>query len=155
MGNTQIFTPEKRAAFLTFMRTSPNVTMAARSIGLTRRAVYFAYEEEPDFAKEWDEAKAEGVEFLEAEAQRRAFEGTNKPVFHMGMQCGTVREYSDTLTIFLLKAHNPERFRENHKIDLGGALTHKHVTDDEAAAKLTALLAIAKQRESEDASDLV
>jgi len=29
-----------------------------------------------------------------------------------------IREYSDNLMIFLLKAHNPERFRENAKVEL-------------------------------------
>ena len=36
-----------------------------------------------------------------------------KPVFHKGEQCGVVREYSDTLMIFLLKARDPAKYREN------------------------------------------
>jgi len=40
-------------------------------------------------------------------AVRHAFEGNEKMVFHQGMECGTVREYSDTLTVFLLKTHKP------------------------------------------------
>jgi hypothetical protein len=33
-------------------------------------------------------------------------------VYYQGAQCGTIREYSDTLLIFLLKAKRPEEFRE-------------------------------------------
>lgn len=32
----------------------------------------------------------------------------------------TVQKYSDTLAIFLLKAHDPEKYRENSKIELAG-----------------------------------
>jgi len=30
-----------------------------------------------------------------------------KPVYYQGEQCGEVREYSDTLLIFILKARDP------------------------------------------------
>lgn len=33
-------------------------------------------------------------------------------MFYQGEQCGTIREYSDTLAIFLLKAHKSEKYRE-------------------------------------------
>lgn len=32
----------------------------------------------------------------------------------------TIKKYSDTLAIFLLKAHNPDKYRENSKIELTG-----------------------------------
>ena len=35
-------------------------------------------------------------------------------------QVATVRKYSDTLAIFLLKAHNPDKYRENSKVELTG-----------------------------------
>lgn len=34
----------------------------------------------------------------------------------------TVKEYSDTLAIFLLKAHNPDKYRENSKVELSGSV---------------------------------
>jgi hypothetical protein len=33
-------------------------------------------------------------------------------VFYQGIQTATVRKYSDTLLIFLLKGRKPERYRE-------------------------------------------
>lgn len=40
--------------------------------------------------------------------QRRAWKGTRKPVFHKGVVVGHIREYSDTLGMFLVKAKRPE-----------------------------------------------
>ena len=64
------------------------------------------------FARAWKEAADIGTENLEQEAARRAFHGTIKPVFHRGVECGEIREYSDTLMIFLLKARKPEVYRD-------------------------------------------
>ena len=38
------------------------------------------------------------------------------------MKVGTVRKFSDTLLIVLLKAHKPEKYRENIKMDVSGDL---------------------------------
>ena len=35
---------------------------------------------------------------------------------------GEIREYSDTLLMFLLRAHNPKKYRENSKLDLAGSV---------------------------------
>ena len=35
-------------------------------------------------------------------------------------QVATIKKYSDTLAIFLLKAHSPDKYRENSKIELTG-----------------------------------
>lgn len=77
---------------------------------------------------------------LEDEAHRRAFEGVDKPVFYQGDECGTIREYSDTLAIFLLKAHNPEKYRENSKVELEANIRVNDMTDDEIRAEIAALV---------------
>jgi len=110
------FTPEKRITFLESLRKTPNVTVAARAAGISRRGAYKARAAEQAFAEDWDEAIDEGVEMLEAEVHRRAFDGTDKPVTHLGAITATFKEYSDTLAIFLLKAHRPNKYRE--RIDL-------------------------------------
>lgn len=84
---------------------------------MTRSVVYEWREQEPDFAKAWDAALDRGSDALEDEAVRRAHDGVVKPVYQKGMRCGTIREYSDTLLIFMLKARRPKRFRDNIKID--------------------------------------
>lgn len=160
-----LLTPEKRSAFLCELRETCNVTLAARAAGVSRQRAYQVREAEPDFAKLWDDALQEGIDLLEHEAQRRAFAGVDKPVFYQGYECGRVREYSDTLTIFLLKAHRPDRFRDNSKVELAGSLDLRNVPDDELQAELASLTAqlaaagilpgAAPAVDLNDASDLV
>ncbi|MFJ1253411.1 terminase [Cupriavidus sp. CuC1] len=52
-----------------------------------------------------------------------------------------VRDYSDTLAIFLLKAHDPEKYRENSKVELSGSLALTEMTDEEIRAEIAALAA--------------
>lgn len=124
-------TPEKRKElFLEYLREKPNITKAARWAGWTRQWVYVLRDEDPDFAKAWDEALEESVDLCEGELHRRAFDGTLKPVYQGGVKVGTVREYSDTLAIFLMKAHRPDKYREMTRTELtgkgGGPMEVKH-----------------------------
>jgi hypothetical protein len=52
---------------------------------------------------------------LEDEAKRRACNGVLKPVFQGGKKVGVVREYSDTLLIFLLKCWHPARYGDRYR----------------------------------------
>ena len=87
--------------FLDLLGETCNVTLAAEGAGTTRKTAYEHYKLFPEFREAWEDAKAAAVERLEAEAWTRA------------------RGQSDTLLIFLLKAHKPEMYREkfehNHK----------------------------------------
>jgi hypothetical protein len=68
----------------------------------------------------------------------------------------TVKEYSDTLAIFLLKAHKPEKYRENTRMELTGANGGPvQISETERAAKVASLLAVAQARKAGDVSDLV
>ena len=84
--------------FLQVLGTTCNVTIAANAAGIDRKTVYRHYREQPDFAEAWDDAKASAIEILEAEAWQRA------------------RKQSDTLIIFLLKAHKPAMYRERYEV---------------------------------------
>ena len=64
----------------------------------------------------WEEALEQAVDLLEGEARRRAT-GINRDVWYAGEVVGTERAYSDTLLIFLLKAHRPAKFRDNVKVE--------------------------------------
>jgi hypothetical protein len=108
-----IRTPENREAFLDALSETANVTAACERVGISRRAIYEWREEDPDFVAAWERALNLGTDALEDEAVRRGREGTVKPVFYKGEECGGVREYSDTLLIFMLKARRPEKFRDS------------------------------------------
>jgi hypothetical protein len=99
-------------AFLLYLSATGNVSSAAMRAGIERSTAYRLYESAPDFAEAWDAALEVACDALELEARRRAFVGTAKPVFYKGQEVGSIREYSDTLMVVLLKAHRPGKFRE-------------------------------------------
>jgi hypothetical protein len=137
-------------AFLAAMANTANVVRAAAIAGVDRDNHYLWLKKDPDYAPAFEIAWQRGVDVLEAEAVRRAHEGVIKPVFHGGKRAidvvqnpdgsikrdssgkpigipATVREYSDTLLIFLLKARNPavfgDRLNQEHSAPGGGGIT--------------------------------
>lgn len=118
-------TPKREAIFLQYLSETCNVKIACSRAGIARRTVYDWRDENADFAKRWDKALDIGVTVLEDEVVRRALDGVVKPVYQKGRKVGTVREFSDTLLIFALKAYRPKKYRDNIKIDanvMGGVL---------------------------------
>ena len=107
--------PRRKRAFLHALADTVNVAAACRDAGVPRRTVYDWRDADPDFARRWNDALDDGIDLLEAMLHRRAFEGVEKPVWHRGEQVGTTRHYSDALAMFLLKAHRPERYRDNYR----------------------------------------
>lgn len=94
-------TPKKatewRPIFLRVLRNSGNVRAACTAAGITRQAAYKAREGSTEFAEAWADAVEDAVDGLEAVAIERA------------------RRSSDTLLIFLLKAHRPAKYRETSR----------------------------------------
>jgi hypothetical protein len=115
-----VWTPEKESAFFAALAETASVSHASTAVKISRQTAYTRREQEPEFAQRWEEALQLGVEALEDEATRRGFHGVDRPVFHQGEVCGTIREYSDTLAIFLLKAHKPEKYRERFDVEHAG-----------------------------------
>lgn len=108
-------TPDKkRQKFIEELRTGLSVSASAANAGVSRSAMYEQRKTDEPFAQAWDDAIEEGTDALEDEAIRRGKEGTEKPVFHQGKEVGTIREYSDTLLIFMLKGRRPGKFRERY-----------------------------------------
>ena len=79
--------------------------------------LYKIKSQDEEFSAAWEEAAEIGAKRLEDEARRRAVEGWQEPVWYQGDQVGTVRKYSDTLLICLLKAHHPEKYADRSKTD--------------------------------------
>lgn len=113
---------EAIAKFLLELARCGNVTQAARKAKLGREALYLKRRKEPDFKAAWDEAATMGVDALEDEARRRAYEGWKEPVYKNGEKVGTVTKFSDTLLIFLLKGAKPEKYRETVDMKVSGEL---------------------------------
>lgn len=113
-------TPQKKVEFLELLADGCTVTKAARQIGMTRQGLYKARGEDEAFAAAWADAEEQGTDTLEDEAIRRARDGFDKPVFQGGQQVGVVREHSDTLLIFMLKARRPEKFKDRVANEVSG-----------------------------------
>lgn len=122
-------TAKKREAFLAELARRGNVSDACRAVDAPRQTMYDWRETDPAFAAAWDAALDEAADRMEREAFRRAVEGVDEPVFYQGDEVGSVRKYSDTLLIFLLKAARPEKYRERTEVQASGALRIEYVND--------------------------
>ena len=151
-GLTVGLTPKKEwhAPFLKRLCETANVSAACRRAKISRVVAYEDRKEYPEFAAAWEEALEIATEALELEARRRAERGVLDPVYQGGVKVGTVRKYSDTLLIFLLKAHKPEKYadRRQHSgpdggpIAFTGALATYELGADEAGTIFDELAAI-------------
>jgi hypothetical protein len=112
---------EQKGDFLAaLIRCGGNIGRACEMSDVPKMNVYRWRKESDEFAKAWDEAAERGTDTLEDEAIRRAFDGVDRPVFQGGREVGRIREYSDTLLIFLLKGRRPAKYREQHKHEHSG-----------------------------------
>ena len=128
-------TPEKEAKFLEVLATGASVYKAALAAGIGRRTAYDWREDDEDFRARWDDAVESGNDLLEDEAIRRGMSGVDKPVYYQGEVCGEVKEYSDTLLIFQLKARRREKYSEKIDQTVTGRVTVETVSYAPAGAE--------------------
>jgi len=142
MPNRKARTPEKDERFFAALRQGASVSMAASAAGYVRASLYGWRHTDSAFAAAWNDAEHEGTDRLEDEAYRRAHDGTAKPVFYRGDECGQVQEYSDGLLMFLLKMRRPEKYKErtlHEHTGRDGAPIEVSVTDRDRAKALAAV----------------
>lgn len=119
LGARGMITDRRKKIFIQTLAQTGIVGRAATAAGWPRGYVYTVRNEDPEFAKLWDQAVEFATDTLEEAARIRAVEGVSRPVFQQKELVGHVTEYSDTLLIQLLKAKRPNEFRENSTVDLG------------------------------------
>ena len=123
VASNKAVTPKKVRIFLAaVVESGGNITAACKKAKIHREYIYRLENGNEDFAKDFRAAQAQGLAVLEDEARRRAYVGCTRPVFYKGNKCGSVREYSDTLMIFLLKGGMPEKYRDNVNMNVSGGL---------------------------------
>lgn len=101
--------PDPKRRFLAYLRDFFSVGKAAQLAGLSRSQVVKWREEDPEFARQWDDIMQTHLDELEREMYERARR----------------KEKPDTIAgIFLLKGHRPEKFadRIQHTGPDGGPL---------------------------------
>ena len=103
-------TPRKKTAFLRELRRCGLINKAADACRLSRSVLYQHKRKSKTFAADWDHAVDDAVDsVLIEEATRRAVQGVKKPLAYQGELTGDyVREYSDSLLMFLIKGKRPE-----------------------------------------------
>ncbi len=126
MTNPQTF-PRKAAdfhkiqhqkKFLAAFAACGSILPASRSAQIDRGSHYSWMRTDPTYPERFRQAEIEAARALEDEAVRRARAGIRRPVLHKGKQVYVpgeplfTTEYSDSLLMFLLKANNPDKFRD-------------------------------------------
>ena len=130
MTNKQQVTPQPthtrplarvwKPIFIETLRRTANVSQAARAADIDRAVAYRARTRSPTFAATWAEAIEEAVDTLHAIAWQRAADGWLEPVFQGGREVGVIRRFDNNLLTTLLKAHRPEMFRDNYRVEHAG-----------------------------------
>lgn len=114
------FNGPARKKFLEVFSETLNMTKAAEICGWHLNTVRKHLRNNEKFKKQLEEARETAIAKAEAEAYRRAVEGTEEPVFFKGEQCGVMRKYSDSLLKLLLSAHNPIYNQNKTNVEITG-----------------------------------
>ncbi len=85
-----------------------NFSRAAFEAGIGISTAYRYAKKNPEFRRQFLEAEEIAGIALRDEALRRAVEGVPRAVFYKGEKCGEIRQYSNQMLIFLLRARYPE-----------------------------------------------
>ncbi len=142
---------EKRRLFLRTFAVSGIVLAGCRAAGVSRGALDKWRAGSEWFEELYQIAIEEAADRIEAEAIRRAVDGYDEPVIYQGMPTTvvdpltgeqkqlTVRKYSDALMALVLKGARPDKYRDNHKVEVsgsgGGVLIVPGVIDPKAWAE--------------------
>lgn len=113
---------QTQTVLLDALRQVPNITRACTLAMISPATVRGWRRQDPAFDAAVAEALDDGVDALEAEVHRRAFEGYEKPIIFQGQITDTYKEYSDGLAQFLLKAHRPDKYRERSEVQHTGSV---------------------------------
>ena len=114
------FPEKKREQFLTLLSETNNVTKSAKTVGVTYQFIQKLVKHDPIFAEQFDEALEIATDNLEEALYNRGLHGTEKGIYFQGEKIDTVREFSDTAAIFLLKGLRPERYRDKSSVEITG-----------------------------------
>lgn len=112
-------TAANKARFLERFRETGLYRGTCRELDIGTSTVGDWRQSDEEFAVAYASAQDAAVDAMEEEAYRRAVKGVERPVFQGGQEVGRITEYSDALLTTLLKAHKPDKYRENVKVSGG------------------------------------
>ncbi len=116
--------PHRLQRFLWALQKTGKMGAACEIAGLARSSVYYSRKKLPIF----DELYGSIILFrqqvlldkLEGAAVTRAVDGVEKGIWYKGDLVGTEKQYSDGLLTTLLKANDPDKYRERSQVDHSG-----------------------------------
>lgn len=111
------FDTEMREQYLALIREGLTNRDAAASCGCGTRYFKRRRDEDPEFEKDYQEARADGDDIIRAEINRRGVEGVKRAIYHDGKVVGHKQEYSDQLLMFLAKSRMPAEFGDRQTVD--------------------------------------
>jgi hypothetical protein len=161
--------PNWKEVFLRALADVPVVGHACKAADVSRTMVYTTRKDDPSFAQDWDNALEEGIDKGEIELHRRAVKGFQEPVIDKGRICYiykrsedgnfvpvlddngqpiplTVTKHSDTLLQFMLRGRRRDPYGDRTEITGAGGGPITTLDETAKAARLAALLEIAKTR---------
>lgn len=110
----------KKQSFLAALALCGNMSEAARISKIPREYIYKVLGKDMEFKQQVDDAMEQSFDLMEKEARRRAVEGYEEAVYQGGQQVGSLRRFSDTLLIFLMKGARPRKYRDNFSHEVSG-----------------------------------
>lgn len=110
----------RQTKFLKEYAISARISVAAEQAEIDRWTHYEWLKTDPDYAVRFRDTKELAIQQLEDEAIRRAKDGIDRPITVAGERVD-VKEFSDTLLIFMLKAMRPDVYRDRQSIEHTGA----------------------------------
>lgn len=102
------WTERKRERFIGRLAETANVAESARAVKMSRTAAYAERRRNAEFATAWDAAINIALDELELLLLDRAMHGTDKTIVYHGEPRGTIKEYSEALAMFILRAHRKD-----------------------------------------------
>lgn len=144
-----VTTPENKVAFLEAYARSGSYTKASEAIGVPNGQHCRWRRDDPEFAAGLEFAHREAMDRLEEEAYRRAYEGTEVPVYYKGVLADIKMEKSDQLLQFMLKGGRPDKYRDRTDLNLAGQngqppieVAHRGLSDEVADEMICKVLGV-------------
>ncbi len=139
-------TKKLQERFLKKLADTGSVSTAASVAGTSRTRVYELRKADPTFASAWQDAEEIAIDRLQDEARRRALKGVPELLVSAGKLVRddkdkpiTVRRYSNSLLLGLIRAHRPPRRERPVRFQLPAL----HSAADAAGAMASIVAAVA------------
>lgn len=114
-------TPAKLAKFLDHLAKHKSISLAAKSIGLSRGQLYTIKSQDEKFSDKWNEVWEAVVDVLETALMERAIEGYDRTVFQQGRNVGTVKVHESQLGMFMLQHNRRDKYATRVEVTLSAA----------------------------------